>query len=161
MAKRKKPVIGQLGLFPGIVKPQKTPEQAFTEKLYKAGLISATVKRKWTKKGSPKTINVKKRVAEATAVLQNAKGVNLKVLQTILKSKKRQTLKSVLESGVVAGIKRSPEEQKKMKAALNVIIYFVNRKKDSKNNAKKFAPSVEITIENVRQKRHLEDIGRE
>ena len=160
MTKKSKKPIGQLGLFPGAVKPQNTPEQIFAEKLYKAKLISAKVKRK-NPNIRPKTINVKKRVAEAAAVLQNARGVNLKELQKILKSKEKQTLKSILESGVVKGIKRSPEEQKKMKAALNVIIYFTNRNKDRKVNAKKHAPKVGTIVENATQKKHMRDIAKE
>ena len=151
--------VGQLGLFPGAVKKQKTPEQIFAEKLHSAKLIPATIKRKRPKKGSPMTINVKKEVAKATAILRNAKGVNLKALYTILKSGKTHSVESVLKSGAVANIKRSTEEQKKLNGALNVIVYFVNRNSDGKDITKDFAPDVKELVENGRQQRHLKDIS--
>ena len=105
------------------------------------------------------TINVKKEVAKATAVLRNAKGVNLKALYTILKSGEIHSVESVLKSGAVAAIKRSPKEQKKLNDAFNVIIYFVNRNKNRKAIAKDFAPDGKALAEKGRQQRHLNDIA--
>ncbi len=154
---QKKPV-GQIELFTGIVNKQTPREQVFAEKLYSAGLIPATVRRKRRKKGRPMTINVKTEVSKAAAVLLKVKGVNLNALCIILKSKERPSVESVLKRGVVAAIKRSPEEQKNLKDALEVIIYFANRNKDRKDIAKKFAPDAKEKTEKNRQKRHLKDI---
>ena len=161
MAKQKKPVIGQLGLFPEAVKPQKTPGQIFAEKMHKNRLIPATIKRKRPKKGSPMTINVKKEIASAVAILRNVRGVNLNIIYTSLKSGEKQNVESLLKSGAINPIKRTPAEQRSIKNALNTITYFVNRNIVRKNISKAFIPKVGLDVEKGSRQRHFRSIGTE
>jgi len=160
MKKRKTgPNQRQFALFPEQMKPN--PGE-FAQRLWEAGLVSKTARRKRPKKGFPRTIDVRAEIAKAYSVLHNEKGINVTGLMEALKAKEApSTEKIVGNEAIVSSSDKSAREMQGIRKAVRTIAYFVNRKRAYDATRAEHALGRKDYVRRARQESHLRSISEE